>query len=125
MKVLVDMNLSPSWADVLVSAGFEAVHWSVVGDPTPSDATLMAWDKENGHVVFTHDLDFGTLLALTQAEGPSVLQVRAQDIVPTALAPTVVVALRRFEDELGSGALVTVDPARARARVLPFDEGPR
>jgi len=85
----------------------------------------MAWAKENGHVVFTHDLDFGTLLALTQAEVPSVLQVRAQDIAPTALGPTVAVALRRFEDELGRGALVTVDPARARVRVLPFDDGPR
>ncbi len=118
MKVLVDMNLSPlGWMCLC-----PAVHWSAVGDPRASDATLMAWAKENGHVVFTHD--FGTLLALTQAEGPSVLQVRAQDIAPTALGPTVAVALRRFEDELGRGALVTVDPARARVRVLPFDEGP-
>ena len=125
MKVPVDMNLSPVWVDVLLSAGFEAVHWSAVGDPRASAATLMAWAKENGHIVFTHDLDFGTLLALTQAEGPSVRQVRAQDIAPTALGPMVGVALRQFEDELGRGALVTVDPARARVRVLPFDEGPR
>ena len=26
----------------------------------------MAWARDNGHVVFTHDLDFGTLLALTR-----------------------------------------------------------
>jgi predicted nuclease of predicted toxin-antitoxin system len=30
MKVLIDMNLSPSWARVLKEAGIEAVHWSEV-----------------------------------------------------------------------------------------------
>jgi predicted nuclease of predicted toxin-antitoxin system len=45
----------------------------------------MAWARENGHVVLTHDLDFGTLLALTRANGPSVVQVRAQDVLPQHL----------------------------------------
>ena len=35
MKLLVDMNLSPSWVDRLVRHGFEAVHWSTIGGPTP------------------------------------------------------------------------------------------
>jgi hypothetical protein len=33
MKVLVDMNLSPTWAPFLKGEGIEAVHWSAVGDP--------------------------------------------------------------------------------------------
>ena len=39
----------------------------------------MAWARENGYVVFTHDLDFGTLLALTRDAGPSVIQVRTHE----------------------------------------------
>ena len=31
MKLLVDMNLSPSWVDRLARHGFEAVHWSTIG----------------------------------------------------------------------------------------------
>ena len=31
----------------------------------------MDWALTNGYAVFTHDLDFGTLLALTHATGPS------------------------------------------------------
>lgn len=31
-RILVDMNLSPLWATFLVDHGFEAVHWSSVGD---------------------------------------------------------------------------------------------
>jgi len=42
----------------------------------------MAWARANGHVVFTHDLDFGTTLALTHAAGPSVIQVRGQNVLP-------------------------------------------
>ena len=40
------------------------------------DSEIMAWASVNDFVVFTHDLDFGAILALTRAEGPSVVQVR-------------------------------------------------
>jgi len=43
---------------------------------------FMLWAKANGHLLFTHDLDFGAILAATEAEGPSVIQIRAQDISP-------------------------------------------
>ncbi|WKZ11581.1 MAG: DUF5615 family PIN-like protein [Gammaproteobacteria bacterium] len=55
MKILVDMNLSPSWAQALREEGFEAVHWSAVGDGRATDAELLAWADANDHVVFTHD----------------------------------------------------------------------
>jgi predicted nuclease of predicted toxin-antitoxin system len=31
MKLLLDMNLSPTWVGFLEENGFEAVHWSTVG----------------------------------------------------------------------------------------------
>jgi predicted nuclease of predicted toxin-antitoxin system len=80
----------------------------------------MAWAKQNGCVVFTHDLDFGTVLALTQAEGPSVIQVRTQDVTPSAIGKLVVNALRQFQSQLEKGALIVLDEANARARVLPL-----
>ena len=73
MKIVIDMNLSPEWADFFRSAGMEALHWSQVGDGHAEDATIMSWARSNDYVVFTHDLDFGTLLALTRATGPSVI----------------------------------------------------
>ncbi|HEY9631025.1 MAG TPA: DUF5615 family PIN-like protein [Coleofasciculaceae cyanobacterium] len=69
MKVLIDMNLSPDWCQALSQFNIESIHWSNVGDPTAPDTILMAWAKSNGYVVFTHDLDFGSILAATQAEG--------------------------------------------------------
>jgi len=62
MRLLVDMNLSPEWVGFLQSAGHEAIHWSTVGNPRAEDDEIMAWARAQKHVVFTHDLDFGTLL---------------------------------------------------------------
>jgi predicted nuclease of predicted toxin-antitoxin system len=120
LSILVDMNLSVEWLPTLSQAGWPAVHWSQIGDPRADDATIMAWARTNAHVVFTHDLDFTTLLALTQATGPSVIQVRSQNVLPDYLGTVVIVAIRRFETELEKGALVVVDVARARMRILPL-----
>ena len=83
---------------------------------------VMDWAREHASVVFTHDLDFGALLALTRASGPSVIQVRAQDVLPEYLEKLVVSTLRMYESQLEQGALVTVDEARGRVRMLPISQ---
>ena len=119
MKLVVDMNLSPEWVTVLNSAGHEAMHWSTVGDVRAEDAVIMAWARNDGRVVFTHDLDFGTALALTRATGPSVIQVRTQDVTPSAIGALVLRALRQFQTQLEQGAVVVLDEGRGRVRILP------
>ena len=123
MKILIDMNLPPLWAKVFIAEGWEALHWSQVGEPTASDREIMTWARENSYVVFTHDLDFSALLAATQGKGPSVIQVRTQDVLPEAIGDLVLDSLRRFRSELEKGAIITIDPSRARVRILPL-KGP-
>jgi len=120
MKILLDMNLSPSWVDVLVEAGFAAIHWSSIGKPDALDSNIMSWAKSNNHVVFTHDLDFGDILAATNADAPSVIQIRTQNLHPDYLGGSVVAALRQFSAQLEEGALVVVDENKVRARILPI-----
>ncbi len=120
VKVLIDMNLSPDWAPLLSNHGWPAVHWCSVGDPRATDRTIMDWALANEYVVFTHDLDFGTMLALTHAKGPSVLQIRASDVLPNHLKAIVVRALQQHDADLAAGALVVVEEARLRVRVLPI-----
>lgn len=79
----------------------------------------MAHARDHGLVVFTHNLDFGVLLALTRSAGPSVLQVRTQAGLPDDIGDLVLRVLNTFADALSKGALVTVDHAAARVRVLP------
>ncbi len=71
VHVLVDMNLTPNWVGYFATHGIDATHWSTVGDPAVPDTKLMEWARSNHATIFTHDLDFGTALALTGAAGPS------------------------------------------------------
>lgn len=120
MNVLVDMNLSPALCEMLARHGHRATHWSTVGNPRASDAEIMTWARAQGCVVLTHDLDFGTVLALTNALGPSVIQVRTQDVSPEHLGPLLTPLLEDLQPMLEAGALVTVDEWRRRVRVLPL-----
>jgi predicted nuclease of predicted toxin-antitoxin system len=120
LRLLIDMNLSPSWVEVLRAAGFEADHWFRIGAPNAPDSELFAWASKNGYIVFTHDLDFGALLAATRAESPSVFQIRTDDVSPDALAPRAIELLRRFTLQLSAGALIVVDEMRERVRILPL-----
>jgi predicted nuclease of predicted toxin-antitoxin system len=118
--ILVDMNLSPDWVPFLQSHGYSVVHWSHVGDIHALDSELMDWARTNAHVVLTHDLDFGGILALSHATGPSVVLIRAQDPCPNVVGNAVVSALQQCTQELQSGALVVVDAAQHRIRILPI-----
>jgi predicted nuclease of predicted toxin-antitoxin system len=120
LNILVDMNLSTEWIAFLKADGWQATHWSAIGNPRAEDTMIMAWALVNSHVVFTHDLDFGTALALTSATGPSVLQLRGKMMLPEQVGAAVLTALRQYESELAKGALVVVEASRSRARVLPL-----
>jgi predicted nuclease of predicted toxin-antitoxin system len=120
LKILVDMNLSPDWVNWFDRNNWHAVHWSKIGDPKATDEVILAWARSNDYIVFTHDLDFGTLLALTKAEGPSVIQVRTQDVFMDHLGAIISAALHQYEDILEQGALVVVDERTMRTRLLPL-----
>jgi len=120
IKIVIDMNLSYEWVAIFRSHGWQAVHWSSLGPPYTRDEVIMAWAVDNQHVVFTHDLDFGAILASTKASTPSVIQLRIQNIMPESLAETVVAVIYQFEEQLAQGALITVDHRKQRARILPL-----
>ena len=124
MRLLIDMNLSPRWVGLMNSAGIEAAHWSTLGANKAPDSEIMAYAAAHGYVVLTYDLDFGSILAATHGEKPSVVQIRAADVSPDAIGRQVIVALGQMAAELEEGALLTVDPNRTRLRVLPLQKRP-
>jgi predicted nuclease of predicted toxin-antitoxin system len=63
MKLLIDMNLSPLWVKFFADSGYGSIHWSEIGEPWAPDGEIMDYAGANGFVIFTHDLDFGALLA--------------------------------------------------------------
>jgi predicted nuclease of predicted toxin-antitoxin system len=114
------MNLSPRWVDVLAQSGIETAHWSMVGAHNAPDREVMAFAMAHDFVVLTHDLDFGAILAATQGNKPSVVQVRADDTNPDVIGGAVLAALSQIAVELLDGALLTIEPGRTRLRLLPL-----
>lgn len=122
LTFLIDMNLPPAWVERLAREGWTSVHWSTIGDARATDPTVMEYARTHGHVVFTHDLDFGAIMAQAKSGRPSVIQVRAQDVRPESLGDLVVNAVREHEKILKTGALLTIDESTMRVRVLPIGE---
>jgi predicted nuclease of predicted toxin-antitoxin system len=84
-----------------------------------SDEVILAHARERGEVIVTHDLDFGTILAVEGSSTPSVIVLRLQRPTLDELAERVVSCATRVADALGAGAIVSVEDAAIRIRKLP------
>jgi len=123
MKLLLGMNISPDWVNLLAQAGIDAVHWSSLGVDNAPDTEIMAYARAKNCVVLTQDLDFSSILAATHGEKPSVAQIRGDDLSWNAIGKQVVAALLQTVTELEEGALLTIDTTRIRLRLLPLRLG--
>ena len=90
MKLLLDMNVTQRWAPALAAQGHEVVHWRDVGDCRAREG------------------------------GPSVVQIRADNLSADLAAGPVLQALAATSMALEQGALVSVDLKKARVRLLPL-----
>ena len=120
MKIIVDMNMSPKWADFLIESGIEAVHWSSIGSPDDSDAEIIAYAKTHDFTIFTNDLDFGFILAISHGKKPSVIQTRTGVLGANRIGGIVVSAIKALTAEIENGALVTIDQRKTRVTLLPL-----
>jgi predicted nuclease of predicted toxin-antitoxin system len=120
VRLIIDMNLSPEWADFLRDRGWDAEHWSNIGDGRALDETILATALQQRATVLTQDLDFPRIMALTKAAGPSVVILRITDELDTATRRRVAAALDSTRDELANGALLVIDEKRSRIRLLPL-----
>lgn len=114
------MNLSPFWTKFFLENDIEAIHWSNVGKANDPDNIIFEYAKVNNYVVFTNDLDFGSILAATNANAPSVFQVRSQNLLPEYIGETVISCLMEYLQYLEQGSLVTFYEQKSKVRILPL-----
>lgn len=121
MKLLVDANLSPSVAEGLRTAGFEAVHVVDLGLVTASDDEIFDAASAEGLTVVTADSDFGMLLALRRATSPSVVQLRhVAELGSLEHVGLLSANLPQIADDLDRGAIALLSPTRLAVRDLPI-----
>ena len=120
MKLLVDMNLSPKFANLLVSDYISSTHWNTVGVPTAKDYEIVDYAIQNDCVIVTCDLDFSAILSVTHGRKPSIVQVRTRYMPLHDLADVVLKSISQNIDALNTGAILTIDAKKSRSRLLPL-----
>jgi predicted nuclease of predicted toxin-antitoxin system len=113
------MGLARSTTAFLRAQGHDAVHLRDQGLQRLSDQEIVAKARAENRVILTHDLDFGRIIALSGAHIPSVITFRLADMRPVEVNRYLSQVLARFERELESGALVSVNEGGIRIRSLP------
>jgi predicted nuclease of predicted toxin-antitoxin system len=103
------MNFGATRAETLRLLGIDAVHWSAVGHPKDLDPVLLVWARANSHVLVTQDLGIASSLSMTDADGPSIFQLRHAE----------------HEKELVRGCILVLDARTNRVRVRPLPTRPR
>jgi predicted nuclease of predicted toxin-antitoxin system len=120
VKLLIDESLQRQAATILTEAGIDAVHVTDLGLGGATDDQILARARADSRIVVTADTDFGTLLALTGATGPSVILLRRPGRRAADRARTVLDVLALVHEQLGRGSVVTVEHTRVRVRELPI-----
>lgn len=76
MRFLLDQNQSPALAGLLAEAGHPTVHVRDLGLSEALDSEVMEAASWHDAVLISGDTDFGEFLALSKADGPSVILFR-------------------------------------------------
>jgi predicted nuclease of predicted toxin-antitoxin system len=121
VRFLLDQNLSPQVAQLLIDAGHDAVHVRTLGMSRAPDNDILRVALEQDRVLVSGDTDFGDLLATSNAAKPSVLLLRRQQgRRAEQLLRLLLANLDAVADDLIEGSIVVLDEGRIRVRRLPF-----
>jgi predicted nuclease of predicted toxin-antitoxin system len=122
MRFLADMGLAQSTVAFLRAQGHDAVHLRDQGLQQLEDIEIVQKARAEGRVILTHDLDFGRIVALGGARGPSMITFRLSDMRPSQVNQFLITVLERFTEQLEMGALVSVTDGGIRVRSLPISD---
>src|SRR5258708_39912829 len=107
MKLLLDQGTPFSAAGLLRTAGHDAVHTGEIGMAEAEDQEILARALGEDRIIVTLDADFHAHLAISQANGPSVIRVRIEGLRAEPLAQLVQEVGRQGKAELKTEAMIS------------------
>lgn len=120
MKFLADMGISLKTAAHLRALGHDAVHLHEQGLEMSSDAAILEKARREDRVLVTHDLDFGELMAASEARLPSVIILRLRNMRPECVNRYLEEIATQHKDALAAGTIVSAREGQVRLRALPL-----
>jgi predicted nuclease of predicted toxin-antitoxin system len=118
--ILLDQGLPRTTVLRLRESGLDAEHVGDCGLATADDRTTLDHARLHGQILVTLDADFHAQLALSGAPAPSVIRIRIEGLKAEQLATLLRGVLKQCDDDLKSGAMVTVTESGVRLRRLPL-----
>ncbi len=120
MKFLADVNISRLVVERLRSEGYSVARVSEIMDPRTPDQEIISEARRRGAVVISFDQDFGAILAVSGATGPSLVNLRVTYTDVERVATAIATVARMTETDLLAGAVVTLDDVGVRVHRLPL-----
>lgn len=110
-------------ATLLRERGHDAVHIRELGPANVPDTTVVTEAIRSKRLIVSRDLDFGMLLAESNATEPSFVSLRRRGLNrPEHQLAVIEHVLDQHSDDLRRGAIVVVDNHRIRVRRLPLSK---
>lgn len=121
IRLLLDQGLPRSAVTVLRKAGWDVVHTYEAGLGRATDVELLEVARRDRRTVVTLDADFHALLAVANADAPSVIRVRREGLRGEGLADLLIGIWPKIFRQVENGALVTITESTLRIRCLPIN----
>lgn len=115
----MDQGVPRDAAALLRSLGHDCIHVGEIGMSKAADEEILAFSLGRNAVVVTLDADFHAILAVSGAQGPSVIRMRLQGLGAPEVVGVIRNVLARFEAELKGGSMITVKTRKTACHRLP------
>ena len=120
MKFLLNANVSPYLSPFIEKDGHRCRHVFDIGKASAEDIEIVSIAKKNEEIIFTHDLDYGTILAFSGDTKPSVIIFRIHQISAEIFYEFLHNHWDIIETPLKEGAIVVFEKENIRIRKLPI-----
>lgn len=120
IRILLDQGLPRTAAKILRNKGWNVLHTGDIGLNRATDRQILEYARNEKRVVITLDSDFHSILAVENAESPSVIRVRREGLKGPELAEIVEKIWPEIQDSLTKGAIPTITENTIRIRIIPL-----
>lgn len=120
MKFLIDMPVSPELVKTLEKRGHAAVHAQDAGLAEADDSEIVTRARQESRIIVTADLDFGQLLAMSNADGPGIILFRGGNYSEREMRELLEKVLTSVDNQLLPKSICVVDKKRVRVTRLPL-----
>lgn len=120
MKFLGDIGIFPRTIALSREQRYDSIHLIEKNIEKMRDPNILNKARQEERVLFTVDLDFAQLLAISGESLPSVILFRLENVSREVVNHYLLAILNGYATELTNGVIISVNDVSIRLRYLPI-----